>query len=161
MQLNSTSESRGLFGQPTPKQFWDDCQTCYSSVRLDLPCRIPHLVWKLDLVSGHRRGSLGCITLAHHFNHTLLCVSCSCQNTDQHVNLWNEYAIRIKKLVLGQNFGSSNEGILISVCKYMQTVIQTQSISQPNSTPKELDVCSNPCRFWRSQGHRSKEGGLK
>ncbi|GJJ67861.1 symplekin [Entomortierella parvispora] len=65
-----------------------------------------------------------------------------CQGTDQHVNLWNEYAIRIKKLVLGQNFGSSNEGILISVCKYMQTVIQTQSISQPNSTPREPNDAS-------------------
>ncbi|KAG0044496.1 hypothetical protein BGZ83_010276 [Gryganskiella cystojenkinii] len=65
-----------------------------------------------------------------------------CQETDQHVQLWNEYAVRIKQLVLGQNFGSPNEGILVSVCKYMQTVIQTQTITQANSTPRDSEGAS-------------------
>ncbi|KAG0020520.1 hypothetical protein BGZ81_009301 [Podila clonocystis] len=56
------------------------------------------------------------------------------QDTPIHFNLWNEYAIKIKQLVLRQ-FNHGNEGVTISLCKYVQTVIQIQSFSHPQSQP--------------------------
>ncbi|KAF9352007.1 hypothetical protein BGX26_010092 [Mortierella sp. AD094] len=64
-----------------------------------------------------------------------------CQDSAAHVNLWNEYAIRIKQLALS-HFGGVSEGIVLSLCKYIQTVIQVQSHSQPNSTPQESESLS-------------------
>lgn len=58
----------------------------------------------------------------------------SSQDTPIHFNLWNEYAIKIKQLVLRQ-FNHGNEGVTISLCKYVQTVIQIQSFSHPQSQP--------------------------
>ncbi|KAG0306624.1 hypothetical protein BGZ98_002041 [Dissophora globulifera] len=62
-----------------------------------------------------------------------------CQESTAHATLWNEYALRIKQLALG-HFGSPSEGILLSLCKYFQTVIQTQSDSQPNSVSQESEI---------------------
>ncbi|KAG0353419.1 hypothetical protein BG005_007290 [Podila minutissima] len=56
------------------------------------------------------------------------------QDTPIHFNLWNEYAIKIKQLVLRQ-FNHGNEGVTISLCKYVQTVIQIQSFSHSQSQP--------------------------
>ncbi|KAG0000549.1 hypothetical protein BGZ79_005800 [Entomortierella chlamydospora] len=64
-----------------------------------------------------------------------------CQDSAAHVNLWNEYAIRIKQLALS-HFGGASEGIILSLCKYIQTVVQVQSHSQPNSTPQESESLS-------------------
>lgn len=61
-------------------------------------------------------------------------ISNSSQDTPIHFNLWNEYAIKIKQLVLRQ-FNHGNEGVTISLCKYVQTVIQIQSFSHPQSQP--------------------------
>lgn len=58
----------------------------------------------------------------------------SSQDTPIHFNLWNEYAIKIKQLVLRQ-FNHGNEGVTISLCKYVQTVIQIQSFSHSQSQP--------------------------
>ncbi|KAF9181168.1 hypothetical protein BGZ51_005102 [Haplosporangium sp. Z 767] len=63
------------------------------------------------------------------------------QDTGSHVQLWNEYAIRIKQSVLG-HLRSTNEGVILSLCKYLQTVIQTQSHSQLNSMPQDNEAPS-------------------
>ncbi|KAF9436887.1 hypothetical protein BGZ76_002688 [Entomortierella beljakovae] len=62
-----------------------------------------------------------------------------CQESASNVGLWNEYAIRIKGLALS-HFRGVGEGVTLSLCKYIQSVIQVQSYSQPNSTPQESEV---------------------
>ncbi|KAG0203738.1 hypothetical protein BGX28_004086 [Mortierella sp. GBA30] len=64
-----------------------------------------------------------------------------CQDSASHANLWNEHAVRIKQLILG-HLGSTNEGVTMSLCKYLQTVIQVQSHSQPSSIPQDADAIS-------------------
>lgn len=63
----------------------------------------------------------------------------SCQESADLANLWGEYAVRIKQAVLG-HLGTPNEGILLAVCKYMQTVVQIQSHSQRNSMAHDSEV---------------------
>ncbi|KAF9942183.1 hypothetical protein BGZ67_002820 [Mortierella alpina] len=64
-----------------------------------------------------------------------------CQDSASHVSLWNEYAIKMKHVVLRHKDGT-NEGITLSLCKYLQIIIQIQSHSQPNSIPQETEVPS-------------------
>ncbi|KAG9320810.1 hypothetical protein KVV02_004653 [Mortierella alpina] len=64
-----------------------------------------------------------------------------CQDSASHVSLWNEYAIKMKHAVLRHKDGT-NEGITLSLCKYLQIIIQIQSHSQPNSIPQETEVPS-------------------
>ncbi|KAG0347436.1 hypothetical protein BG004_007732 [Podila humilis] len=61
-------------------------------------------------------------------------VEVTSQDTPIHFGLWNEYAIKIKQLIL-RHFGHNNEGVTIALCKYIQTVIQVQSFSHPQSQP--------------------------
>lgn len=65
----------------------------------------------------------------------------SCQDSASHVGLWNEYAIKMKHVALRHKDGI-NEGITLSLCKYLQIIIQIQSHSQPNSIPQEIEVPS-------------------
>ncbi|KAK3841844.1 MAG: Symplekin tight junction protein C terminal-domain-containing protein [Linnemannia gamsii] len=64
-----------------------------------------------------------------------------CQESAGLANLWGEYALRIKQVVLG-HLGSPNEGILLAICKYMQTVVQIQSHSQRNSMAHDSETLS-------------------
>ncbi|KAF9289988.1 hypothetical protein BGZ68_008189 [Mortierella alpina] len=64
-----------------------------------------------------------------------------CQDSAGHVGLWNEYAIKMKPVALRHKDGI-NEGITLSLCKYLQIIIQIQSHSQPNSIPQETEVPS-------------------
>ncbi|KAF9571652.1 hypothetical protein EC968_000320 [Mortierella alpina] len=64
-----------------------------------------------------------------------------CQDSASHVGLWNEYAIKMKHVALRHKDGI-NEGITLSLCKYLQMIIQIQSHSQPNSIPQETEVPS-------------------
>ncbi|KAG0365851.1 Symplekin tight junction protein C terminal-domain-containing protein [Gamsiella multidivaricata] len=64
-----------------------------------------------------------------------------CQDNANHGQLWNQYAIRIKQLALA-HFGSRSEGVMVTICKYAQTVVQIQSYSQPNSLPQEAETLS-------------------
>ncbi|CAO3566876.1 unnamed protein product [Mortierella alpina] len=64
-----------------------------------------------------------------------------CQDSASHVGLWNEYAIKMKHMALRHKDGV-NEGITLSLSKYLQIIIQIQSHSQPNSIPQETDVPS-------------------
>ncbi|KAI1310827.1 hypothetical protein EDD11_003643 [Mortierella claussenii] len=67
--------------------------------------------------------------------------SICCQESAIHISLWDEYAIRIKQMVM-EHFGGTGDGITLTLCKYMQTVIQIQSYSQSNSTPSESEAPS-------------------
>ncbi|KAF8940510.1 hypothetical protein BGZ47_007713 [Haplosporangium gracile] len=64
-----------------------------------------------------------------------------CQDSAGLANLWGEYAVRIKQAVLG-HLGNPNEGILLAICKYMQTVVQIQSHSQRNSMAHDSETLS-------------------
>ncbi|KAF9089440.1 hypothetical protein BGX29_012050 [Mortierella sp. GBA35] len=64
-----------------------------------------------------------------------------CQESEALASLWAEYAVRIKQGVLG-HLASANEGILLAVCKYMQTVVQIQSHSQRNSMAHDSETLS-------------------
>ncbi|KAF9124535.1 hypothetical protein BGW39_008123 [Mortierella sp. 14UC] len=64
-----------------------------------------------------------------------------CQESAGFSNLWGEYAVRIKQAVLG-HLASPNEGILLAICKYMQTVVQIQSHSQRNSMAHDSETLS-------------------
>ncbi|KAF9426076.1 hypothetical protein BGZ94_006967 [Podila epigama] len=54
----------------------------------------------------------------------------SSQDSPVHLSLWNECAVNMKQLILRQ-FSNINEGVVISLCKYLQTIIQIQSFSPP------------------------------
>ncbi|OAQ31860.1 hypothetical protein K457DRAFT_135648 [Linnemannia elongata AG-77] len=64
-----------------------------------------------------------------------------CQESADLANLWSEYAVRIKQAVLG-HLGTPNEGILLAICKYLQTVVQIQSHSQRNSMAHDSETLS-------------------
>ncbi|KAF9351105.1 hypothetical protein BGX34_000804 [Mortierella sp. NVP85] len=67
-----------------------------------------------------------------------------CQENVDHAllwSLWNGYAIRIKQLAMN-HFANPSEGIVLSLCKYIQAVIQIQSYSQPNSMSQDSETPS-------------------
>ncbi|KAG0234403.1 Symplekin tight junction protein C terminal-domain-containing protein [Mortierella sp. GBAus27b] len=59
-----------------------------------------------------------------------------CQDNIANAHLWNGYAVRIKQIAMG-HFGSPNEGVILSLCKFIQTIIQIQSYSQPTPLPQD------------------------
>jgi hypothetical protein len=63
----------------------------------------------------------------------------SCQDNIANAHLWNGYAVRIKQIAMG-HFGSLNEGVILSLCKFIQTIIQIQSYSQPTPLPQDSVV---------------------
>lgn len=66
----------------------------------------------------------------------------SCQENVDHAllwGLWNGYAARIKQLAMN-HFANPSEGIVLSLCKYIQAVIQSQSYNQPNSMSQDSEV---------------------
>ncbi|KAF9582624.1 hypothetical protein BGW38_010959 [Lunasporangiospora selenospora] len=64
-----------------------------------------------------------------------------CQEQVNHHGLWKEYGFGNKQHVLGHLKGN-REGVLMSVGKYIQIIVQTQSYSQPNSASSASESMS-------------------